>query len=43
MNTEQLAAHLGIKAQSIRSRLCRTGSYYGERVRADRILTHPAD
>lgn len=29
--TEALARRLGIKAQSIRSRLCRTGSYYGVR------------
>jgi hypothetical protein len=29
MNTEQLAERLGIKAQSIRSRYCRTGSYFG--------------
>lgn len=31
MNTEQFAARLGIKAQSVRARVCRTGSYYGER------------
>lgn len=27
--TEQLAAALGIKASSIRTRLCKTGSYFG--------------
>lgn len=27
--TEQLAASLGIKASSIRTRLCKTGSYFG--------------
>lgn len=31
MNTEDLAERLGIKSQSIRARLCRTGSYFGER------------
>ena len=31
MNTEDLAARLGIKGQSVRARLCRTGSYFGER------------
>jgi hypothetical protein len=29
--TEALAARLGIKPQSIRARLCRTGSYFGEK------------
>jgi hypothetical protein len=28
MNTEQLAAKLNLKAQSIRKRFCETGSYY---------------
>lgn len=27
--TEQLATALGIKASSIRTRLCKTGSYFG--------------
>jgi hypothetical protein len=31
MNTETLADRLGIKAQSIRARLCRAGSYFGVR------------
>ena len=29
--TQALAARLGIQAQSIRARLCRTGSYFGVR------------
>jgi hypothetical protein len=29
--TEVLAAKLGIKPQSVRARLCRTGSYFGEK------------
>lgn len=29
--TEALAVGLGIKAQSIRARVCRTGSYFGLR------------
>lgn len=31
MNTEQLAAALHLKAQSIRKRFCQTGAYYGVR------------
>lgn len=31
MNTEQLAAALQLKAQSIRKRFCETGAYYGLR------------
>ncbi len=31
MNTEQLAAALHLKPQSIRKRLCRTGGYYSLR------------
>lgn len=29
--TEALANRLGIKPQTIRARLCRTGSYFGEK------------
>lgn len=31
MNTEQLAAALHLKPQSIRWRVCKTGDYYGVR------------
>jgi hypothetical protein len=31
--TEALADKLGIKPQTIRARLCRTGSYFGEKPR----------
>lgn len=31
MNTETLAAALGMRAQSIRAALCRSGHYYGLR------------
>ena len=30
-STEQLAKSLGVKAESIRSRFCRTGEYFGLR------------
>ena len=31
LTTEELAARLGLRPQSIRARLCRTGSYFGLR------------
>lgn len=45
LTTEGLAEKLGIKPQSIRAALCRTGSYYGLRpVKApNRFLLWPSD
>lgn len=45
LTTDDFAAALGVKAQSVRVRLCRTGSYYGVRpVKApSRRLLWPAD
>jgi len=43
--TEQLANALGIKASSIRTRLCKTGSYFGLKPRklTNGRLLWPAD
>jgi hypothetical protein len=45
LTTEQLAAQLGIRAQSIRQEYCRSGEYYGLRPKKlpNRFLRWPAD
>jgi len=45
LTTEELAALLGIRAQSIRKRLMETGSYYGVRPvkMPNRFLAWPGD
>ncbi len=45
LSTEQLAERLGIKPQTLRAALCRTGAYFGVRpVKAkNRFLRWPAD
>lgn len=43
--TDQAAAMLGVKPQTLRAALCRDGAYYGVRPvkRANRFLAWPAD
>lgn len=45
LSTEELAARLGIKPQTLRAALCRNGEYYGVRpLKAkNRFLRWPAD
>lgn len=45
LSTEELAARLGIKAQTLRAALCRDGAYFGVRpLKAkNRFLRWPAD
>lgn len=45
LTTEALAERLGVKPQSLRGALCRTGSYYGLRPQKmlNRLLLWPAD
>lgn len=45
LSTEELAARLGIKAQTLRAALCRDGAYFGIRpLKAkNRFLRWPAD
>lgn len=45
LSTEQLAGHLGIKANTLRQALCRDGDYFGVRpLKAkNRFLLWPAD
>jgi hypothetical protein len=45
MSTEEAAARLGIKAQTLRAALCRNGEYYGIRPfkSKNRFLRWPAD
>lgn len=46
LTTKQLAAQLGVEAQTIRASLCRNGSYFGLRPEAklpNRLLLWPAD
>lgn len=44
-STDQAAAMLGVKPQTLRAALCRDGTYYGVRPvkRANRFLAWPAD
>jgi hypothetical protein len=45
LSTEELAARLGIKAQTLRAAFCRDGAYFGVRpLKAkNRFLRWPAD
>jgi hypothetical protein len=44
-NTDEFAAALGTKPQTVRARVCKTGSYYGARPLKlpNRMLRWPAD